>query len=72
MFQIKVVEPYVSYKKVSGCMCLSPSQSGAGGLQRLIFFKYYNVPKLERRFTSGLNAAKNTDYIEKWFKEKLF
>ncbi len=25
----------------------------------------------ESRFTLGLNAEKNTDYIEKWFKQKL-
>ncbi len=25
-----------------------------------------------RKFTSGLNAAKNTEYIEKCFEQKLF
>ncbi len=25
----------------------------------------------ENRFTLGLNTAKNTDYIERWFKRKL-
>ncbi len=25
-----------------------------------------------RKFNLPLNAAKNTDYVEKWFKQKLF
>ncbi len=33
--------------------------------------KYYNTLEWESRFTLGLNAAKNVDYIEKWFKQKL-
>ncbi len=33
--------------------------------------KYYNTLKWESRFTLGPNAAKNIDYIEKWFKWKL-
>ncbi len=43
---------------------MSP-QSGDRGLQRLICFKYYNVLKLEIRFTLGLNAAENNDYMKK-------
>ncbi len=42
--------------------------SGAGGLQRLICFKYYIVPKWKSRFCLGLNTAKNTDYMRKRFK----
>ncbi len=38
---------------------------------RLTCLKYYNEMKWESRFTLGLNAAKNTDYIKKHFKEKL-
>ncbi len=122
MFQIKVVEHWIRYKKVSGYKCLSPprvelaifwsiimfkneevdslrdwtllkiriisknasnkscwtlnsvqksqwvqmsisSQSGACHL-----LKYYNVQKWGSRFTSGLDAAKNTHYIRKCFK----
>ncbi len=33
---------------------------GAMGLERLTYFKYYIVQKLESRFTFGLNAAKHT------------
>ncbi len=40
--------------------------------QRLICSKYYNVLKQESRFTLRLNAAKNTDYIKKCVREKLF
>ncbi len=49
-------------------MCISipppPSLSGARGLQRLSFY----VPEWESRFTLEMNAAKNTDYIDKFFK----
>ncbi len=38
-------------------------RSGARGLERLPSFKYYNVQKLESRFTLGLIGAKNTHYI---------
>ncbi len=50
---------YVSYR------------SEAMGLQRLSFFKYYNVLKWESRFNFGLDAAKIPDYIRKWLKQKL-
>ncbi len=44
------------------------TQSGARGFQRLVCFKYYNVLKLEIRFTLGLNTAENTDYMKKRYK----
>ncbi len=50
---------------------ISPG-SGAWDLQRLPFLKYYNVLEWESRFTFGLNAAKNTDYIKISFKQKVF
>ncbi len=53
-------------------MTLSPLQSRARWLQRLQILKYYNVLEQESRFTLGLNAAKNTDYIKKCLKLKLF
>ncbi len=46
-------------------------RSRARWLQILPFLKYFNVLEWESRFTLGLNAAKNTDYIKKSFK-KLF
>ncbi len=33
-----------------------------------ISLKYFNVLKLESRFTLGLNTAKNIDYIKNCFK----
>ncbi len=43
-------------------------QSGAGGLERYPFLKYYNVEKWKSRFTLGLDATKNTHHIKKGFK----
>ncbi len=43
-------------------------QSGARGLERLIWLKYYTVLKLQITFNLGLTAAKNTHYMEKSFK----
>ncbi len=40
-------------------------QSGARGLQRFIWLKYYIVQKCEVIFTLGLKAVKNTDFMEK-------
>ncbi len=37
----------------------------------LSFLKYYNGQEWESRFTLALNTAKNIDYIEKCFKQKL-
>ncbi len=36
------------------------------------WLKYYNALEWESRFTLVLNATKNIDYIEKYFKQKLF
>ncbi len=38
----------------------------------LSFLKYYNTLEWESRFPLGLNVGKNTDYIKKSFKQKLF
>ncbi len=43
-------------------ICISP-RSGARDSKNFPVFKYYNALKLESRFTSGLNAAKNTDDV---------
>ncbi len=40
---------------------------GAGSLQWLAFLKYDNVQKWQSKFTSGLNAAKNTPYFKTFF-----
>ncbi len=45
-------------QKTHGRICISPSGKG---LQRLICLKYYDVLKLEIKFTLGLNTAKNID-----------
>ncbi len=37
---------------------------GVSGFERLPALKYHNVQKWERRFTLGLDAAKNTHYIK--------
>ncbi len=47
-------------------------RSGARASKDLSILKYYNALKLERTFNLGLNTAKNTNYIEKGFKQKLF
>ncbi len=47
-------------------------RSGARVLKGLKWLKYYNLQKRQITFTLGLNAAKNTDYMEKRFKLKLF
>ncbi len=47
-------------------MYTSP-QGGARGIERLACLKY-NAWKHENRLTLGLNAAENTDYMEKSFK----
>ncbi len=43
-----------------------------GGPQRLPFLQYFNVVEWENRLTSGLNAAKSTNIIEKPFEQKLY
>ncbi len=47
--QIKIVQNWISHKKVSGRVCLS-LPSVAKGLQRLICLKYHNVLKWETLF----------------------
>ncbi len=37
----------------------------SGALGRLMRLKYNNVQKWQITFTLGLNAVKNTDYLEK-------
>ncbi len=66
MFQIKTVQNLISYKKVSGPICLSLPGVGLGGWKDCHI--YYNVLKWESSFTLDLNTAKNTDYIKKSFK----
>ncbi len=40
-------------------------QSGAKGLWRLIWLKYYNVQKRQITFILGPNTVKNMNYLEK-------
>ncbi len=42
-------------------------RSGARGLKRWVWLKYYDVQKWQITFSLGLNAAKNTDYMEESF-----
>ncbi len=42
-------------------------QKWSQGAPKIACLKYYNVLEWESRFTLGLNAAKNTDYIKKCF-----
>ncbi len=46
--------------------------SGARGLQRLPFLKYFNALEWECTFTLGLNATENAKDIKKCFKQELF
>ncbi len=48
-------------------MSISP-WSGARGLEKLIWLKYYFVLKRQNTFNLGLNAAKSTHQIKKSFK----
>ncbi len=50
-------------------MSISP-RSGARGLERLVCFKDYIVPRRESRFIFRLNAAEITDYIKKYCSNK--
>ncbi len=52
-------------------MSISP-RSGATGLPRLQFLKYYGVLEWESWLTLWLNVAKNTDCTEKCLKQKLY
>ncbi len=40
------------------------------GSEDLPFFKYYNTVDWKSRFALGVNAAKNTNYIENDLKQK--
>ncbi len=53
-------------KKVIGCTCLSLLERELGA-PKIDILKYYNVRKQESRFTLGLDDAKNTHFIQKWF-----
>ncbi len=55
-------------QKLSKSVSLSTTGVELGGIKDMSCLKYYNTL---RQFTLGLNAAKNIDYIEKWFKRKL-
>ncbi len=69
MLQIKVVEYYISYKKVSEHICLSPPGVLLGSSKDcLSSLKYYIVLKWESGFTLRLDTAKNAYYIKKCFK----
>ncbi len=47
-------------------------RTGVRALQSLPFLKNFNVLEWERRFSLEPNAAKNTCYIKKCLKQKLF
>ncbi len=47
-------------------------QSRAGMCERFLSFKYNNVQKRDSRFSLGLHAPKNTHYMRKCLKLKLF
>ncbi len=69
LLQIKVVNHWILYKKVSRRICLSPpSRVDIGGSKDCHLLKYYNVQKRGSRFTLWLDAEENTHYIQKCFK----
>ncbi len=43
MLQMKVVQNSISYKKLSGRICLSPLEGGAMGPPKIAILKYYYV-----------------------------
>ncbi len=51
-------------------MSIAP-KNGARRLQRLPYFKYYDIQKRESELSVRLSAAKITDYIKNHFKLKL-
>ncbi len=70
MIKEKIVGPFfftINGKSQWACMSVT-HQSEARGLERLMWLKYYNVQKWQITFTLGLNAAKNTTYMEKSIK----
>ncbi len=71
MLQAKIVQNYNSCKKLNGRISLSPTGVELQGSKDCHFWNII-ILEWEGRFTLGLNAAKNTDYIKKYFKQKLF
>ncbi len=67
MVQTKVVQNLIFNKKLGRSISLSTPEVELEGSKDLTILKCYNTPEWESKFTLGLNAAKNTDYIEKWF-----
>ncbi len=68
--QINVFRHQITDKKVREGICVSPTRVDPGA--RKIWFKYKIVQKQKNTFTFVLNAAKNTDYPQKSFKQKFF
>ncbi len=62
--QTETFQNKIFYKKVSGCVSLSRQGADLGDSKICHFWKNYNVPEWENRFTSGLNFAKITDHIQ--------
>ncbi len=58
MLQIKIVEPWILYKKVSARICLSPPGVALEDSKDWHLLKYYNVQKRESRFPLGFNGQK--------------
>ncbi len=71
MLRTKVAQNWISYKKLGGRTSLSTPEMELEGSKDLPFLRYYDGHKWESRFTLALNAAKNIDYTEKCFKQKL-
>ncbi len=65
MLQTKAVLNEISYKKLSGQICLSTLEVELKGSTDLLFLKYYYAQEWECIFTLGLNTPKDIDYIEK-------
>ncbi len=60
IIQIKVVEHWILYKKVSRRICLSNPWIKLRGSKDCHLLKYYNVQKWGSRFTLGLGTGENT------------
>ncbi len=58
---LKIVQNSISYKKLKGRMCISLAGVEVGASKIAIF----EILEWESKFTLGLNAAKNTNYINK-------
>ncbi len=69
MLQIKIVEHWILYEESVGVYVYLPLPRGElGGSKDCHLLKYYNVQKRRSGFILGLDAAKNTLYIQKCFK----